>query len=98
MFASITRSTAGVVQLASSATLAFTPSAMSVSKQSLARASAALVALPPAQVSASLSTQARASKYVASASPMPETVRRTGEAAITVVSMSTISGLAGRKR
>ena len=53
---------------------------------------AALVTWPPAQVVASERRQARASKKVASASPMPETVRRTGEAAMTSVSMSTRLG------
>ncbi len=41
---------------------------------------------------------ARASKYVASASPIPETVSLTGDCAITSVSMRTISGLEGRNR
>ena len=57
-----------------------------------------MVDLPPAQVPASASTQALASNQVARASPMPETVRRTGEAAITVVSMRTMLGLDGRNR
>ena len=55
---------------------------------------AAEVTLSPAQVVASERLHARASKYVANASPMPLTVRRTGLLLMTSVSMSTRFGFA----
>ena len=58
----MTFSTALVQAPWSSAILALTPSAIRVSKQSLASARPAMPALPPAQVSPSASTVAWASK------------------------------------
>ena len=82
----------------SSASFAFTPSSIKVLKQSSASAMAASVVFPPAQEVAPLLLHALASKYVASASPIPATVRRTGDFAIISVSIRTILGFAGRNR
>ena len=92
VFASTTASKAGVTTLAFAAANAWRPFSNKVASQARAIASEAIVGVSPTIVFPWASITARASTQVARASAIPETSKRTGEWAITFVSIKTNSG------